>query len=105
MRSPGHPGSEHGAEFFNRFENEINGKLDEMNKALDKQRSSAERATSEIKEDILALQRSIDGIVKTLEDNCKPAASKKKKIPNELSVRFFLPHISYLCGCFISGCG
>ena len=97
-----------GVDFFSRFELAMNGKLDCMNKAFNKalmeQKTSSEKATSELKQEILTLQKSVDGIVKVLED--KPASAlKKKKIPNELSVSIFLPKINYLCGCIITGCG
>ena len=91
MFMPGNSVQEHGEiEFFTRFENEMNKKFEEVNKALDKaiseQKNVAERATSEMKQDILSLQKSVQGIVKALEE--KPTSVwKKKKIPTELSVR------------------
>ena len=95
MFLPGNPQSvqEHGGiEFFTRFENEMSKKFEEVNKSLDKaiseQRNAAERAASEMKQDILLLQKSVQGIVKALEE--KPTSVwKNKKIPTELLVRNF----------------
>lgn len=93
--SPGHTRQEkYGGESFSRFENEIHGKFDEMNRSLDKalkeQKASVERATSELRQDIISLQKSVEGIAKTLETK-SASASKKKKILTELSVRNIPP--------------
>ena len=50
----------------------MNKKFEEVNKALDKpiseQKKVAERAMSEMKQDVLLLQKSIQRIVKALEE-------------------------------------
>lgn len=91
IASPGNLGLQYGRE-FSHFEKEINGRLNEMNKTINatlaEHKASSQKASSELKQEILSLQRSVEGIIKAMED--KPvSSSKNKKIPSELSVRKF----------------
>lgn len=87
--SPGNLEIKYGRE-FSHFKKEINGRLNEMNEtinaALPEHKASSQRASSKLKQEILSLQRSVEGILKAMED--KPASSSKnKEIPSELLVR------------------